>query len=149
MKSSAQSNKSYLAELILSFLAAAICIAAGLVVASWQPGDFWPLPGAYMIEVAAVSLIGLLSRARDTSPSNVDWGAVTWAASGVLLAFVILGGFSIGPFLAPAMLALALAGLLGDLRQGRGPLPHAGLMLVAALLQSALMFVVIGLFRNV
>lgn len=149
MKSSAQLNKSYLAELILSFLAAAICIAAGLVVAAWQPGDYWPLPGAYMIEVAVVGLLGLLSRARDTGPSRMDWGAVTWAASGVLLAFVILGGFSIGPFLAPAMLALALAGLLGDLRRGRGPLPHAGLMLLAALLQSALMLAVIGLLRNI
>jgi hypothetical protein len=60
---------------------------------------------------------------------------------GVLLAFVILGGFSIGFFLIPATAAFLLAGFLLNRIEG-GPLSkYIGLFLIAVILQATLIIV--------
>ena len=49
-----------------------------------------------------------------------------WLAAGVTLAFVILGGFSIGLFLIPAFIGFVITGVFGDLQAGGAMGRHVG-----------------------
>ncbi len=131
-----------LGEWFFALLGAAICIGAAVEFSSLQPDRLWPTPGLYFVELIMLALVVLVSRVKDTAPAGLDYGAVPWIAGGILLAFVILGGFTIGPFLFPAMVAFCLAAIRGDIRQGRSLRRHVGLPLLAAVFQAAL----IGLF---
>jgi len=136
-----------LLEWVLAYFGAAVCLAVVTLFANQQLDDLWPLPSLYFIEIALLGLLGVASRAGDTKPVGAAWGAVPWGVGGALLSFVILGGFSIGPFLVPAMLAFWLAGAAADLRQRRSLARHFGLAMISALLQGALMFAILLLSR--
>ena len=134
-------------EWVCTVFGAAVCLVVVISFASQQPDNLWLLPGLYFIEIALLGLLGVASRAMDTNPASAVWGAIPWGVGGALLSFVILGGFSIGPFLFPAMLTFWLAGTAADLRQKRGFAGHFGLALIAALLQGALILTILLLSR--
>ena len=71
------------------------------------------------------------------------WNALPWAVAGITLAFVILGGFSIGFFLIPAFLSFTTTGVLVDLQTGGAIAGHLGFLIVAAVAQAALMALLI------
>jgi hypothetical protein len=124
-----------------------LCVWVALVFASYQSSNLWPVPGLYFLEIILVAVFSLTSRILDVGPVSIDYGLITWLAGGILLAFVILGGFSIGPSLFPAMLAFWLAAALGDVRQRRPMLAHLAWALVAALFQGALIGVILLISR--
>ena len=125
-------------EWFFALFGAVVCVGVAIGFASQQSHDLWPAPGLYFLEIILLALLALFSRVADVGAVKRDYSLITWLAGGALLAFVILGGFSIGPFLLPAMLAFWLAATLGDLRQQR-PIPaHLALTLVAAVFQAAL-----------
>ena len=130
------------AEWALALIGAVICVGVAIMAASMQFNDLWPTPGIYLLELILLGMLAMASRILDRGEPKTDYGTVTWAAGGILLAFVILAGFSIGPFLFPAMLAFWLAAAAGDLRQNRAILPHLGIALIAAVFQGG----IIGLF---
>jgi hypothetical protein len=134
-----------LLEWAFAIFGAVVCLVVVLLFASLQPDQLWPLPGIYFIEVALLGVLVAASRAMDALPGSAAWGAVPWVGAGVLMSFVILGGFSIGPFLFPAMLAFWLAGVFADLRQRRRLAGHLVLAILAALLQGALMLAILFL----
>jgi hypothetical protein len=78
--------------------------------------------------------------------SLLDGGrpAVTWIAAGVLLAFVILGGFSIGFYLIPGLLLFIAGAALRQSEHVTGILRNLGLLLGAAVLQIAFMSLMIA-----
>ena len=125
-----------LAVWLAALVGAATCVLVPLLFA--QQDSLWPLPGLYFVQIALVGVLVLLFVAA-------GWGLkarrrwLPWAAGGILLAFVILGGFSIGPFLMPAFLAFALVGFLVDWPDDGAMARHAGVLLVAAVAQAALM----------
>ncbi|HEX7975977.1 MAG TPA: hypothetical protein VF498_16330 [Anaerolineales bacterium] len=138
-----------LLEWAFAVFGAAVCLAVVDLFALQQLDELWPLPGLYFIEIVLLGLLGVTSRLGDTNPASAAlWGAIPWGVGGALLSFVILGGFSIGPFLIPAMLAFWLAGAIADLRQGRSIAGHLGLAVMAALFQGALIFAVLFLFLS-
>jgi hypothetical protein len=108
------------------------------VVFAQNQGTLFPLPGLYFIEIALLGVLVLLYVAARPG-LKVRWPAVPWAAAGILLAFVIIAGFSIGPALIPAVAAFVVAGLLGDWQTGESLARHAGVFLVAAVAQGAVM----------
>jgi hypothetical protein len=136
-----------LLEWVFAVFGAAACLAVVAVFANQQLDDLWPTPGLYFIEIVLLGLLVVASRVGDKNPAGAAWGAVPWGVGGVLLPFVILGGFSIGPFLFPSMLAFWLAGVAADLRQRRSLAEHFGLAMSAVLLQGVLVFVVLMLTR--
>lgn len=117
-------------EWIAALIGAANCIVVS--VAFWQ-GDF-PFPALYLIQIA---LLGLLVTVFVAERRRLDtrWNAFPWLVAGILLAFVILGGFSIGFFLVPAFLAFTIVGLLVDAQTGGAMGRHLGLLFVAAVAQ--------------
>lgn len=133
---------------VLAIIGAWVCLwVAGAFSAQQldRLDSLWPLPGLYLLEVALVGLAVVISLFLR------NWNAalviVPWLAGGILLAFVILGGFSIGPFLLPAMLAFWAVGVIADLGGRRKFAVHLELAMIAALLQGGLMLVVIGIIR--
>ena len=117
-------------EWLAAVIGAANCVIVPLLFA--QPGgrDF-PFPGLYFIEIVLLGVAVVL------------YVALRSAAAGIILAFVILGGFSIGYFLIPAFLAFTFVGVVAD-RQTGGPIArHFGLLLVAAIAQAAFMLLAI------
>ena len=137
----ASSSTNVVLRRLLIWIAAVVgavnCVLVPLLFAQQQDRLF-PLPGLYFIEIALVGVLVLVFVAVGGGlKARRRW--LPWAAAGILLAFVVLGGFSIGPFLIPAFLAFALVGILADWPDGGAMARHAGVLLVAAVAQAALM----------
>lgn len=130
-------------EWIAVLIGAANCIVVS--VAFWQ-GDF-PFPALYLIQIALLGLLVTVFVAERRRLST-RWNAFPWLVAGILLAFVILGGYSIGPFLIPAFLAFTIVGLLLRCanpwvnKQARRPI------FVAAVAQGALMVLMLSISSN-
>jgi hypothetical protein len=148
----------------LGLVGAADCIAVAAIF-GLQPApgsDFWLLPGLYFLQVGLLGLITLFSLTRAVNQPDTIWRGIPWISTGILFALVVLGAWSIGPFLIPAALAFLIAGLILDLRHSEAALTYiflallAGLLLVYAILgawsmqgfiiPSTLLFSVVALF---
>ena len=125
-------------EWIAALVGAVNCIYVPLAVNQW---DF-PLPSLYFVEIFLLGLMVIVFVAWRTQ-FNERWYLVPWIAAGIILAFVVLGGFSIGFFLIPAFLAFIVVGILADLQSGNSKAAHLAALIIAALAQSAVMYVAI------
>lgn len=116
-----------------------------LVPALFAQQNAFPLPALYFLEIAlaGASVMALVALSRDDKAAGMP---IPWIAAGILLAFVILGGFSIGPFLIPAFLAFVLVGLLRDAQSGAAMARGVGVLLVAAVVQAAVMLSLAAIF---
>lgn len=124
-------------EWLAALIAAINCIAVPLLFAQPQ-GQNFPFPGLYFIEIAVLGLIILVFvTLRPRLGSH--WNALPWVAAGIILAFVVLGGFSIGPYLIPALIAFVATGVFVDLQTGGFAARRLGYLLVAAVMQGAVM----------
>ena len=101
----------------------------------------WPLPALYLLEMLAASILGVWD--TWSSETRQHGAIVTWVVTGILLAFVIIGAWSVGFLFIPVAGLLAGAAVLSDRRQGRSLVVHLGVGLGAALAQAALMLGVI------
>lgn len=139
--STQKSSTSRPLEWIAGLVGAVNCILVPALFA--QPGgrDF-PLPGLYFVEI---TLLGVLVMVFVTIRPRLDirWNAFPWAAAGIILTFVILGGFSIGYYLIPALVAFVVVGVLANRQSGGATMRHIGLMSVAAVIQGAVMLLAI------
>jgi hypothetical protein len=133
-------------EWVFALLGAAICVLVVLIFAAQQPDNLWPAPGLYFIEIIILAFAALISKLFESQPGNRDYNILTWIAAGALLAFVILGGFSIGPYLFPAMISFGLAGAAADIRHRRPIFSRLELALVAAVVQAAFMGIFLLIF---
>jgi hypothetical protein len=130
-----------MAEWLAALVGAVNCIFVPLAFAQNQ-GRLFPLPGLYFVEIALLGVLVLVFVAARTG-LEARWLALPWIAAGIVLAFVILGGFSIGPYLIPAFLAFVVTGVLVDIQTGRAMAKHLGILVVAAVAQGALMALLI------
>jgi hypothetical protein len=133
------------------FLNTVVALIFGELQAA-SPGSPWqnlyPFPLLYLIEIVALGYLALLPLLHE-EPGRERPGrmpALIWISAGGLLAFVILGGFSIGFYLIPGMLAFVIAGILADRRQNLSLTGHVGLMFLAASIQAAIMLIVVNWF---
>jgi hypothetical protein len=127
-------------------IGAAVCLIVVLVFSSQQASDLWPLPGLYFIEITLLAIFGAASRILAANQTNPILRAAPWITAGVLFPFVILGIFSIGLFILPAMLAFFLSGLTADMQRKKGFAGHFSLAVMSALLQGVLMIAVNMIF---
>jgi hypothetical protein len=138
-----KSGATQLLERCAVVLAAVGCIA--VTIAIWRSistyQDMWPLPGLYFMELPALSLTAAVGWNLDLSWARV----ITWAALGIVLAFCILGAFSVGMLNLPVALLLAVAAISSDLREAQPSTVHLAICLGAAIAQAALMLLAIRL----
>jgi hypothetical protein len=110
--------------------------------------NLFPFPLLYFIEIIALSFLAVLSlisaESEGNHPSRAP--ALIWIAAGALLAFVILGGFSIGFYLIPGMLAFIAAAILADRRQNIGIVAHVGIFFLTAIAQAAILLLMVAWF---
>jgi|GEM_PF-2898409 len=148
----------------LGLVGAADCVVVAAIFGAQSAAgnDFWLLPGLYLLQIGLLGLITLYSLTKSIHQPETIWRSIPWISAGILLAFVVLGAFSIGPFLIPAALAFLIAALVLDLRHSDAALTYiflallAGLLLIYAILgawsmqgfiiPSTLLFSVVALF---
>jgi len=130
-----------IAEKILAIVGVVNCIVVPFLFATNQ-SELFPLPGLYFIEIALSGVLGLISVVTEHY-EDWRWRIVPWIVAGILLAFVLLGGFSIGFFLIPATLAFLAVGFLGDRHRSRRMISHVGHFLIAATVQATIMLIAI------
>lgn len=101
----------------------------------------WPLPALYLIEVAALSILGAIAFVWGGGRSKI----ITWAAVGMLSAFCILGILSVGALYLPTTLVLAIVCFTSGLRNRSNLAMHIGSGLLAGLVQAGIMLIVVRL----
>ncbi len=132
-------------EQFLAVVGAAACllISARIGQAVGAMQAIWPLPGLYLVEMNIVSVLGLFGVLGNSSGRSSLRIGLTYAAVGILLAFVLLGAWSIGPFFLPVVLIFAVAAILSSRKQGQNIFLHMGIGFLAAVAQVALMLAAI------
>jgi len=106
-------------------LVVAIIVAALLVGCVGVDGELltiWPFPLLYFIEILIISILCIVAVGMLNTNSKSLWSAIPWICSGILLAFIVLGAWTIGFFLIPAMLLLLFVGIFVD-RRTQGDIP--------------------------
>lgn len=128
-------------ERFLAIVGVAVCaVISALIwqsVRAYQP--MWPLPALYLLEMVALSIAAALGNARDSATG----GRVAWGTIGAMLAFVVMGAWSVGLLYFPVVLLLAIAGILRDRRRRLNMAIHLGICAAAAVAQVALMLAAI------
>ncbi|OGO72996.1 MAG: hypothetical protein A2Z49_07130 [Chloroflexi bacterium RBG_19FT_COMBO_56_12] len=137
-------------EWILSALGALNCLIVPAMFTYSQfsqPGtylaDFWPFPAIYFIEIALFGLGCLISVAKNNPDRGSAWNYLPWISAGGLLAFVILGAWTIGFFLIPALLFLIGVGIISDRRKKDNLALHFIIFIGSAMVQSIIVFFVL------
>jgi hypothetical protein len=134
-------------ERFLAVVGATVCLIVSVriwqVLGSQQP--MWPLPGLYVLELLAVSAVGMLGIFRDGSEQFASGATLTWAAVGVLFGFGVMGAWSIGLVYLPVAAIFLIAAIVSDRRRHQTSAAHVGVGVLAALAQVALMLAVVGL----
>ncbi len=130
-------------EWIAAIIGAATCVLAPLLfIGSVQRGELFP--ALYFIEIGVVGVLVLYYVAA-RSRLGARWAAVPWIASGIILVFVILAGFTIGPALIPALLAFLAVGVLAGRQSGGIEATHVVYGFAAAVAQAAFIMLMIQL----
>ena len=116
-------------EWVFSILGALNCIVVAVVFAISQLPqssgvllDIWPFPLIYFIEITIIGILPVIVVSILRTSSKSAWSALPWICSGILVAFVILGAWTIGFFLIPAMLLFLFVGIFVD-RRTKGEIP--------------------------
>jgi len=129
-------------ELVLATFGAAVLVAiAGSV---WYQeaasgGIEWPLQALVLLAIGELGVVGLAAVLLDSEPRSHRSGSLTWVVTGALLAIMVLGFFSIGPLMFPAVMAFGVAGVLADWRQGRRWREHIALTMACGVLIGVLL----------
>lgn len=142
--SSEKGSAMRLLEWIAAVIGAATCALVPLLfIQSVERGELFPV--LYFIEIGVLGVLVLyyvVARSR----LGARWAAVPWIASGIVLVFVILGAFSIGPPLIPALLAFLAVGVLAGRQSGGIEGTHLVYGFAAAVAQAAFMMLMIQFF---
>jgi hypothetical protein len=125
---------------VLGFIVCLItCLRITQVFLADPHQELFPLPALYLLEMIAASLVAAIG----TFKEGERWGRSIWAAGGIIAAFVLMGGFSIGFFFIPTAILVLIAALLSWRRHHTQFLIAAITYSVAFAMQIILMFAAI------
>jgi len=132
----------------LSIVAALNCFVVVTVFAFNNTPDFpqgllsfWPFPMIYFMEIISIGIIGLIATIKAQQEGKSNWPAALWISSGILLTFVILGSWTIGFFLFPALVCYLILGINIDRKIG-GDIPRQlVIFVIAGICQAVLVLV--------
>jgi hypothetical protein len=131
-------------ERFLAVVATAACLAGAIRV--WQvtyvsvPGSIAAtsnlLPGLYVLEMLILSGLGISSVFR-------NWVKALWAVAGAILAFSVMGAWSIGLAFLPTAVLFTLAAILATRRQRQNLMADVAVWIGAGIAQVGVMLIVI------
>ena len=107
------------------------------------PADFWPFPAIYFAEIALFGFGCLISVVKNSPDRGSAWNYLPWISAGGLLAFVILGAWTIGFFLIPAMLFFIGVGIISDIRKKDNLPLHFIFFILSAMIQALIVLFVL------
>lgn len=135
-------------EIVLGVMGALNCIIVPLLFAYYIIYErlelfptLFPLPGLYFLEIILFGILGLIAVFFNSKQLHIFWSAVPWISSGFLLAMVILGAWSIGFFVIPAMLSFLVVGILIDSNLNGNLALHLIYFISAAIAQAVIVFI--------
>ncbi len=133
-------------EWVMSILGALNCILVAVIFA--MPNitgagltSIWPFPLIYFIEISVLGIVCVIAVGMLRNNSESRWSGIPWICSGVLLALVILGAWTIGFFLIPAMILFLIVGILADRRTQGNIALHLIFYVSAGVVQASLVLV--------
>ncbi len=103
----------------------------------------------YLLEITVLGVGGLVSVSANRTSSPPLWGNVTWAIGGVFLSLAVLGAWSIGPSVVPALLALVAAAILAGVRRRQKVFTQVGWFAGGVMGQAVIMVLAIFLLNRV
>ena len=137
-------------ELVLSTAGAAVVVAVSATFwlnEATSGGITWPLPALVLLQLGIFGPVGLAAVFLDRTEHSRDWGLLTWAVTGMLSAVMLIGAFSIGPLVFPAVMAFGIAGILADRRRERTVRAHVALAALCAV-GNLLLLVALAVLSN-
>ena len=111
-----------------------------IILSGGQISSVFPFPGIYFIELIAIGIICFSTVILLNKLTTSIRSGIAWICSGLLLAFVILGAWTIGFFLIPGMFMLLIVGILIDKRSQRNYALHLIYLIAAGLSQGIFVF---------
>lgn len=134
-------------EWIFSVLGALNCVLVSILFSFSQiqlpDGDLsniWPFPAIYFLEIITLGIMCVIAVAKNQDQPESFWSGIPWICSGILFAFVILGAWTIGFYLIPAMVLFLFVGIMDD-RRIKGDIPlHLIYFVSGGIAQSILVF---------
>lgn len=142
----------YPLEWVFSILGGLNCIVIPVIFTYslyLQPEGFliglWPFPAIYFLEIMLFGLGCLVSVSKNSPARGSVWNFLPWISAGGLLAFVILGAWTIGFFLIPAMLFFIAAGIIADIRKKDNLALHFIFFIGSAMVQAMIVLLVLSL----
>ncbi len=103
--------------------------------------SIWPFPLIYFIEISVLGIVCVIAVGKLRNNLESRWSGIPWICSGVLLALVILGAWTIGFFLIPAMILFLIVGILADRRTQGNIALHLIFYVSAGVIQASLVFI--------
>lgn len=132
--------------LLLAYIGALDCVFVPVLFGAAIQQPFFPFPGLYFLEISLLGFVGLISAMQNPVEKPV-WGQYApWGTAGILLAFNILGAWTIGLYLIPGTLAFLGVGFL-QAEKATKIWQRINIFLVAAFVQGILMLAVIWISR--
>lgn len=101
----------------------------------------WPLPGLYLLEVVALSLVAAAGAWRGSGAMAV----AAWSSIGALAGMSVLGAWSIGPYVAATTAVVGMGLFLAGERTSGSRRRKLLAFILGVAAQVALMFIVIWL----
>jgi hypothetical protein len=139
MQPTRQLTSAHPIERFFAVLAALVCLIITIIiwmsVSAQQP--MWVLPGLYLLEMLVVSVVSATSFFIP-DPRTIF---IAWGAAGTLIAFSILGAFSVGFFYLPIAITFAIISVTRDIHNKHPLAAPLGVFLIAGMAQAALMLV--------
>jgi len=134
-------------EWVLSVLGAINCILITILFSISQIqlpdgnlSDIWPLPAIYFLEIIILGIMCVIAVAKNQDHPQSFWSGIPWICSGILFAFVILGAWTIGFYLIPAMVLFLIVGIMADRRINGDYALHTIYFVSGGIAQSILVF---------
>ncbi len=137
----------FLAEWLFVIFGVIVCLGVAALIGS-QKSPLWPVPGFYLIEFTLIAIVGAVNQlvmtgtvAYSRTFAWLSLKEIRWIIVGMLLPFVIFGGFSIGLLILPALLAFLIAGIISDWSSNNKVIIHIGIPVISAVIQGSLIII--------
>ncbi len=135
--------------LVIAFVGGILCVVGAIwtYVTQVQFGasPMWPLPGLVLTEWAILGIVGFTAAYITFRKNVVIWQQTTWAISGAFIPLIIVGAFSIGPFVLIEFGLFMISSLFLSVQRRPKWLENFGLLMLGAIINLGILYAIITL----